>query len=250
LIAREPAIQGVLVKKGIFSVTAWMAVLALSVSAGGAANLQITGFYLAGANATIQVYNPTLTTVLESGTFGSGSFSAMLDGVPLTSPLYCLDLFHSFSFGQNWDVTPIIVPPDPPNPPPGNTGMAAWVYHKYGLTAAQGYQAGGVQLALWEMTHDLNWQSGLSSWWDTGVFRYSGSLSSSTDGGYADLILHDVALNYNLGEAGNVVYYQVSSPTGPGQGQIGDSIPEPATLLLLGSGLCAAVLSAWRKRNS
>jgi hypothetical protein len=239
------------VKRSFLPAVALAGALALSAGVASADVLQITGFYLGSA-----IVAPlAVASLSESGSFYAGAFSATLNGQALNQPIYCLDLGHSFSFGQTWNVTTIVVPPDPPNPPPFNTGEASWLYNKYASSASTTARSGGVQLALWEISHDQNWRTDWTNavgnntnyaWWANGNFTY-GNIGSS-EGQYADQIMDDVFQNYDVNQAGHVTYYQPNPLTGAGQGQIG-SVPEPGTIMMLVMGLSGLGIGAWRKRR-
>ncbi len=239
-------------KKQLLTAFALLVSAVLTASPAGAySTLQVTGWMAGGGGVSVwsDLGNGTL-----SGTYGAGAFAWKLDGQVMDTPLYCLDLFHTFHFGNTWTVNPIIVPPDPPNPPPFNTGEAVWVYQKYGKTNNYS-QAMGVQLALWEISHDQGWRANFTAtggWWSTGLFKYTGSLSN---GGYAqaNIILQDAFSNYADGDAGHGTYYQPVPFESQiyGQGQLGEltPVPEPGMLVLMGAGFLAAWVALRRVRS-
>ncbi len=197
------------------------------------------------------------------GNFYAGAFTWAWDGGPVntSSPLYCLDLLHSFSgTPATWQVTRLVVPPDPSFPPPCNTDHAVWIYYHYG-TAAQlatssdkATRAAAVQVALWEVSHDQTWSTINSGWLSSGTFRWTGATSAVST--QADDIL--ASLYGALDAEGRVMpprpgyWYQPKDWPDPevGQGQLGESpVPEPGIIVLLGLGLVAAGGTAWRKRR-
>ena len=193
----------------------------------------------------------------ESGTYGAGAFTWQLNGQTQNSPLYCLDIYHTFNWGNQWNVQPFIVHPDPPYPPPYNTGEASWLFHKYGYTAVQ-YQTAGVQLALWETSHDKNWRTYWANtggqWSASGDFQCSGTWDLRTRG-YATTVLLDLYNNYRVQDAGHATYYQ-PIPYHENQyfyqGQLGEmrdsDVPEPSATVLLGLSLLAVSGVVWKKR--
>lgn len=186
---------------------------------------------------------------------GIGSLHAKISGHEANQPVYCLDLYHSFNWGQNWDVELYIIPPDPfPGGVPHNTDQAAWIYNEYGLKtqANTSAKAEGVQLALWEVSHDLDWFANYSSgtWYSTDDFQYAGGGTRLTE---ATTILDALWAKVDAGETlgYSAAYYHPIGST-YGQGFIGDGgeVPEPASILLIGVSLLgAAGAGVLRRRN-
>jgi hypothetical protein len=251
-----------------------MAVAAQVVLSFGMANagtLQLTNWLAYGGGASVSAKYWDGTTIRsQSGTYGVGNFAAKYDGVVVSSPLYCLDVFHTFStIGQVWNnITPQIIPPDPANPPPWNTSEAAWAYDKYGDVGTDGVKAAGVQLALWEISHELSWRANYSSaGWNAaktgsgaGYSDFAASVAlGSGMGQYATTILSDVYSHFTAGQ--RLTYY---NPQGADlkrdyvgmQGFVGDAeptnftdVPEPTGLALLGFVLLTGAGLSWRKRS-
>ena len=113
------------------------------------------------------------------------------------------------------------------------------MYSHYGtgIGSGEAYKAAGVQLALWEISHDQGWRTHFSvdTWYRSGKFQYTGGATEMRD--YASLILDQVY--NNTGAAGGHATYYQSLPqdrAAYGQGYLG-AIPEPTTMVLLGVGL-------------
>jgi hypothetical protein len=213
--------------------------------------LHITGWQAGGGGASVKVYAGSWT----SGTYGVGAFKGTLGGQQVQGPMYCLDLFHSFHFGDTWEVLPIVVPPDPPFPPPFNTGEATWLFNRYGDTSVA-HEAQGVQLALWEVSHDQQWRSRFlnpGGWYADGNFQRVGSGGLDTKWSHANQILTDLYNNYAEANAGNAVYLQPTPYTGNeyyGQGQMQRLVPEPGSILALGLGLLGIAGASLRRRRN
>ncbi len=179
-------------------------------------------------------------------------------------PLYCLDIYHSFSWGQTWDVTCYTIPPDTPPAPPYNVEHAAYIYNRFGYDYGTNANARAVQLAMWEVSHEGE-TGGVADWiaqfdagtsWTTGTFKGSGStfdtIATRANDYLADLRAHLAAVEgggtFDQGQA--VVYYEPYDGQ-PGQGQMGRArVPEPGVLLVLGttaSLFCGAQLRRRRR---
>ena len=236
-------------KKIILGVFGVLALLALGGETASATTgiLQITGWLTSATNAHVTVYDPVLGT--HSGTYGVGSFRWKFNGAVQNCPLYCLDVFHSFSFGQSWEVDVLTIPPDPY--PPYNTDQAAWIYNEYGRHNLTNVMAQGVQLALWEVGHEIDWMEEWSptAWWTAGD-QESGdfAINSVSDAAknQATAILTDLFNDADPAEYHANYYKPVAADYG--QGQIGE-IPEPGILILLGTGLVSVAGASWRRRR-
>ncbi len=233
-------------------VSALIALLAAG-PAGAISELHITGWMAGGGG--VKIWAQVSPTEVLSGTYGAGAFAWRLDGQDMAAPLYCLDVYHTFQFGNTWMVDPYVIPPDPADPPPYNTAEAVWAYNRYAYTNVSA-EAQGLQLALWELSHDVDWlnlyENNSGNWWDTGNFQYRGDLGAA---GYqfADQVLLDIYDNFDVMEAGTATYYQPTPHQGNdyfGQGQIANVIPEPGSLMLLGFGLLSVAGGAWRRRRN
>jgi hypothetical protein len=217
--------------------------------AAGQTVLHITGWMAGGGGASISAKVSDTQTLI--GTYGVGAFQWQRNGVGQSTPLYCLDIFHSFGWGDTWNVQEWYVPPDPPFPPPYNTGEAVWIYQKYGKTT-NAVQAQATQIALWEISHQEDWRAQYenpSGWWATGNFKYTSG--NTTTRQTATTILSDLYANYQEGAIGQGIYYQPLPYTENNyykQGQIGEA-PEPSVLVLLGTGLLSITGASWRRRK-
>lgn len=218
--------------------------------------------WLAGGDGTYvnAVYQSVSTGQEEvDGFFGTGSILRHFEDELPAGPIYCLDLFHSFSdVTTTWDVERRIVPPDSSNPPPWNMDQAAFAY-QFEHYSYEAEKAAGLQLALWEISHE-------QGWWDAftygGWFVHDGTYNSEfwamvntntgTKGYYASEILQYVKLNFETAPATSAHYYYPvwvnPDYEEDAQGFIGDG-PEPGTLMMFGAGLLFGAGTAWRRRR-
>ncbi len=168
-------------------------------------------------------------------------------------PLYCLDIYHSFTWGDSWWADPILVPPYP-TPPPHNTAEAAWIYQTYGNGSLSATEAKGVQLALWEVSHEAAWrdvyQQGNQTWAAGGDFYVTGG-DVAVAKTYATGILDDLVVENPDFLDEHATYWKPVTVRETGrQGMLGDTpeIPEPSTLALAGAALLVAAGFGWRRR--
>ncbi len=199
----------------------------------------------------------------EEGLFGTGSILGHFEDELPGGPLYCLDIFHTFDdVTTSWEVERMVVPPDPPYPPPWNTNAVAYAYHTFKHYSYSNNKAAGLQLALWEISHEQDWYSHFtydgwflesdpgydSEFWVSGI-----DTNQYSKGYYASEILyqvHNAQSDWNT--ARKLYYYDpgLENPEYQGaQGFIGD-IPEPGTALMLGSAILAGAGLLWRRRRS
>ncbi len=168
-------------------------------------------------------------------------------------PLYCLDVFHSFTWSDSWWADAFVVPPYN-YPPPYNTAEAAWIYETYGSGPLSADHAKGVQLALWEVSHELGWRSSFvaesQTWASVGDFRITGgaNVGSRT---HATAILDDLFTHNAETLEASAIYYRPIEATGGSQGMLTRTpeVPEPGTLVLLSAGLLVGAAITWKKRG-
>lgn len=231
--------------------------LLLSPSADATYNIHVLGYRAGGGATTLhfmdvdELGNPDQ---MVYQTVGHGSFKWELNGVEQDQALFCLDVYHSFTFGQNWDVTAYPIPPGPPNPPPFNTEQAAWIVGHYGYVADADW-ARATQLAAWEVSHDQHWAQNFaaSTWHATGDFRVAAFHSASVQDKATEILAHAHEQWLLDSLSGHGVYFEPDPLTANsvyGQGMVTTpEIPEPGVVTLLGLGIAGVGLTALRRRR-
>jgi len=231
------------------------ALMAVAIPA-RATDLQIYSWFLGGGTANVRIAGSPYSYV------GAGPMSGRIDGQGVDRPFYCLDLFNSFHFNDEWEVETYVIPPETPPPPPYNIEQAAWVYNNYGYTSDR-IEGIGVQIALWEITHEGHtdgvgdWlaeyvsSSDPDGWHSKGDFKYDAGSDYAASLAHADMILGDLktALEDPGFHQGRAVMYLKPLGDDPGQGQL-VGVPEPSILLILGSGLAGLGALRLRRRRS
>jgi hypothetical protein len=145
---------------------------------------------------------------------------------------YCVDLFSDFHLGDSWTVTQRSMsdlpsagsggtPINPPYAAANSGAHAAWILNTYAQTVDSGDDAAALQLALW-LTIFPNLQT---SWFDFG--------SSSTD------IRAQASAWYNDGvnHTSDAIWLDAQNQTRSQDFAIPQAVPEPASMVLLGSGM-------------
>ncbi len=235
--------------------------LTLAAPAQGSSLLKVTGWELGDWSDPLNVRRWTGeydggTKVYATGSFHAGSVKGTLGGEAIEGPLYCVDLERSYYLGAQWQVDVLHIPDANVPPPPYNTDHIAWIYKNYGRTAANVTDARAAQLALWEVSHDQGWYSSgynSSSWHSSGDFQHNSGGGEFVRSG-ATGILSELAgtLGTDGGLDASATYYRPSDwehPSASAQGLVGNPIPEPGVLMLLGVGLGLAGFVVKRRRG-
>lgn len=163
---------------------------------------------------------------------GAGSMEpSTLDGEALEY-LYCVDLFTYIYPGYNYTATSVNDKGEIYGYALHNASKVAWLLAEYG-TGGQGDEAVALQAAIWTVVHD-------------GYQNHTYALDR-TKATTTQVLLYDeylTALGDNVGEVGDFLWISpkfTEGETKKYQGLVGriyaSSVPEPATLLLLGFGL-------------
>lgn len=167
---------------------------------------------------------------------------------------FCLDLQHVANTAW-WDASLHVLPPDYiPDPPPSNVWEAGWLVQNHDWSSSNDYAA-GMQLALWELSHEAGFGVGsydVTTWYSSGSFTLNTSTASLGARDRAtDLLGYVLAAGENPPLDSYVEYYEPDHSVGDyGQGMLreGSPIPEPGTMLLLGTALITGAGLAWRRR--
>lgn len=182
---------------------------------------------------------------------GGGWMAARWNGAHI-SPLFCVDIYSTFSIPAGWQANRQWVPPDPPSPPPFDTADLSYIYYNYANSWENDPDwAQAIQLAMWEISQEADpvngydWRHGYDShtWMTSGNFQVAGGASAVY--AHATEVLDGIQGGPLGGR--HIWWYQPTS--GYGQGLLGDDIPEPSSLCLLGVLIIGSAGVAWRKRR-
>lgn len=169
---------------------------------------------------------------------------------------FCLDLEHVATTAW-WEASLRILPPDyeVQNPPPFNLWEAGWLLQNRDWRSSSRHAA-AMQLALWELSHEVDFWSLTGNWWENGSFKLSVGTDNLNARAIAATYLADVRNNGQNPRLENYVqYYEPNNNNYPGttgQGMMRrdelEVVPEPTTLLLLGAATLAGAGASMRRR--
>jgi hypothetical protein len=182
--------------------------------------------------------------VFAPGTLASGGIDTTAGAFIVTGGTYgafesyCVDLFHYITASGTYEVNPVGLMSEWPTGPihgPSSGALsgsqAAWLYKNYaGSAAAAGdYARAGLQLAIWEVLYDTGNNDVLG-----GTGFYATGVSTAAAGAAASMLTAMQTAN----GGGDALWLQlVDNNNGYTQDLIADPVPEPASMLLFGSGL-------------
>jgi hypothetical protein len=162
---------------------------------------------------------------------------------------WCVDATRSRVPVQDMVIRPLSQLPDNGNPSssvqPNAGARIAWLINNYGtdawLATDGNNRAAALQLAIWEVLYDPFGSYNIAN--GNFVMLYSSdhlSLVSYTN-------QYFTSLGSNTDEA--IWYDNINLQQSTGQDFAVDPVPEPASILLFGTGLLGAARAAWRRRR-